>query len=312
MTSIKPTEKLRTRDVIAAAKKNEKFGKIIPHLLLAVTSVTVLATFGIIYTLLKETFIFFQEVKIADFVFGTEWAPFSNADQAFGVLPLITGTLKIAGVALLIAVPFGLACAIFLSEYTSPKIKKYIKPIIELLAGIPTIVYGFFALTVVTPWLQSFIPQLKLFNALSAGIVVGIMILPMIISLSEDALSAVPAAFREGSYALGSTRFETAIKVVFPAAISGIAASIILAASRAVGETMIVSLAGGSTPRFDGDITGSIQTMTAYIVQVSTGDAGYGTTIYYSIYSVGFTLFLFTLLMNWLAHVISKRFREEY
>ena len=163
-----------------------------------------------------------------------------------------------------------------------------------------------------TPWLQSFIPQLKLFNALSAGIVVGIMILPMIISLSEDALSAVPASFREGSYALGSTRFETAIKVVFPAAISGIAASIILAASRAVGETMIVSLAAGSTPVFNMDFTGSIQTMTSYIVQVATGDAGYGTTIYYSIYAVGFMLFLFTFLMNRTALYIKTKFREEY
>lgn len=303
---------MRTRDIIAAAKKKERFGKIVPYILLAVTCLTVLATFGIVYTLLKETITFFTHVKITDFVFGTEWAPFSNSAPAYGVLPLLVGTLKIALIALLVAVPAGLACAIFLSEYASPKIKKIVKPIIELLAGIPTIVYGFFALTFVTPYLQSIIPSLKLFNALSAGIVVGIMILPMIVSLSEDALSAVPASFREGSYALGSTKFETALKVVFPAAISGIAASIILAASRAIGETMIVSLAAGSTPAFNLDLTGSIQTMTAYIVQVATGDAGYGTTIYYSIYAVGFMLFLFTFLMNRAALYIKTKFREEY
>ncbi|BAQ09094.1 phosphate ABC transporter permease [Bacillus sp. OxB-1] len=312
MTAIQPVEKTRTRDLIAAAKKRETFGKLVPHLLLAVTCVTILATFGIVFTLLKETLTFFGQVKVVDFLFGTEWAPFSNAAPAFGVLPLVVGTLKIAGVALLVSVPAGLACALFLSEYASPAVKKFIKPIIELLAGIPTIVYGFFALTFVTPWLQSFIPALKLFNALSAGIVVGIMILPMIVSLSEDALSAVPASFREGAYGLGATKFETAVKVVFPAAISGIAASIILAASRAIGETMIVSLAAGSTPAFDLDLTGSIQTMTSYIVQVATGDAGYGTTIYYSIYAVGFTLFLFTFAMNRIALFIKTKFREEY
>lgn len=312
MSSIQPSEKARTRDIIAAAKKKERFGKLVPYILLAVTSLTVLATFGIVYTLLKETFTFFTHINISDFVFGTEWAPFSNADPSFGVLPLLIGTLKIALIAILIGVPAGLACAIFLSEYASPKVKKIVKPIIELLAGIPTIVYGFFALTFVTPLLQTIIPQLKLFNALSAGIVVGIMILPMIVSLSEDALSSVPASFRDGSYALGSTKFETAIKVVVPAATSGIAASIILATSRAIGETMIVSLAAGSTPAFNLDLTGSIQTMTSYIVQVATGDAGYGTTIYYSIYAVGFMLFLFTFLMNRAALYIKTKFREEY
>lgn len=312
MTAIQPVEKTRTRDLIANSKKKETFGKLVPHLLLAVTCITVLATFGIVFTLLKETFTFFGQVKVTDFLFGTEWAPFSNAAPAYGVLPLVVGTLKIAIVALLVSVPTGLACALFLSEYASPKLKKFIKPVIELLAGIPTIVYGFFALTFVTPWLQSFIPALKLFNALSAGIVVGIMILPMIVSLSEDALSAVPASFRDGSYALGATKFETAVKVVFPAAISGIAASIILASSRAIGETMIVSLAAGSTPAFNWDLTGSIQTMTSYIVQVATGDAGFGTTIYYSIYAVGFTLFLFTFAMNRIALYIKTKFREEY
>lgn len=215
-------------------------------------------------------------------------------------------------IAIGVAVPIGLSVAIYLSEYASDKTRKIMKPILEVLAGVPTIVYGFFALTFVTPILQTLIPSLKLFNALSPGIVVGIMILPSIISLSEDAMNSVPNAIREGALALGATKLEVSLKVVLPAALSGIVASIVLGISRAIGETMIVSLAGGATPTFDFNITGSIQTMTAYIVQVSSGDAGYGTTIYYSMYAVGFTLFIFTLLMNLVAQYISKRFREEY
>jgi len=191
-------------------------------------------------------------------------------------------------------------------------VRRIIKPILEVLGGIPTIVYGFFALTFVTPLLKNFIPSLEIFNALSPGIVMGIMITPTIASLSEDAMSAVPNSIRQGSLALGATKFETAIKVVLPAAASGIIASIVLGISRAIGETMIVSIAGGSTPNLSLDVTRSIQTMTAYIVQVAQGDAGYGTTIYYSIYAVGFTLFLFTLVMNLLATWISRRIREEY
>jgi len=228
------------------------------------------------------------------------------------VLPLILGTFKVTFIAILVAVPFGLGAAIYLSEYASDRTRRIVKPILEVLAGVPTIVYGFFALTFVTPVLQQLIPSLKIFNALSPGIVVGIMILPMIASMSEDAMSSVPNSIREAALGLGSTKFEVAIKIVLPAALSGIVASVVLAVSRAVGETMIVSLAGGSTPIFDFGFTGSIQTMTAYIVQVTTGDAGYGTTIYYSIYAVGFTLFIFTLAMNLLAQYISKRFREEY
>lgn len=210
------------------------------------------------------------------------------------------------------AVPIGLAVAIFLSEYASDRTRRVIKPILEVLAGIPTIVYGFFALTFVTPVLREMIPSLQIFNALSPGIVIGIMITPMIASLSEDAMSSVPKVMKEGAYALGATKLEVAIKIVIPAAVSGIVASIVLAISRAIGETMIVAVAGGSTPNLSFDVTSSIQTMTAYIVQVSQGDAGYGTTIYYSIYAVGFTLFIFTLFMNMLAQFISKRFREEY
>lgn len=297
----------------SSSKKQKRIiEKIIPIILLLIASVSVLTTLGIVFTLIVETGIFFSRVQITDFLFGTEWFPFANTEQLFGILPLIAGTLKVTFIAAVVAVPFGIGAAIYLSEYASDNARRVIKPILEVLAGIPTIVYGFFALTFVTPLLQQIIPDLKIFNALSPGIVVGIMILPMIASLSEDAMSSVPNSIREGALAMGSTKLEVALKVVLPAALSGIVASVVLALSRAIGETMIVSLAGGSTPKFDLNVTDSIQTMTAYIVQVSSGDAGYGTTIYYSIYSVGFTLFLFTLVMNVIAHVISKKFREEY
>ncbi|KGR81558.1 phosphate ABC transporter permease subunit PstC [Lysinibacillus odysseyi] len=299
-----------------AASRNKKSKKIIeklvPVALFLAAALSVLTTFGIIFTLIFETFEFFTRISITDYIFGKEWLPFSGKEPLYGVLPLILGTFKVTMIAVLVAVPFGLGAAIYLSEYASDKARRIIKPILEVLAGVPTIVYGFFALTFVTPLLQEIIPALKIFNALSPGIVVGIMILPMIVSMSEDAMSSVPNSLREGALGLGSTKFEVAVKVVLPAALSGIIASIVLAVSRAIGETMIVSLAGGSTPTFDFGFTNSIQTMTAYIVQVSTGDAGYGTTIYYSIYAVGFTLFIFTLAMNLLAQYISKRFREEY
>ena len=301
---------------LIANSRNHKTKKIVekamPALLFSAALISILTTFGIVFTLIFETFEFFKRVSITDFLFGTQWLPFSGKEPLFGILPLIAGTLKVTFIAVVVAVPFGIASAIYLSEYASEKTRRTVKPILEVLAGVPTIVYGFFALTFVTPLLQAILPELKLFNALSPGIVVGIMILPMITSLSEDAMSSVPNSMREGALALGATKFEVAIKVVLPAALSGIVASVVLAISRAIGETMIVSLAGGSTPKFDFNVTDSIQTMTAYIVQVSTGDAGYGTTIYYSIYSVGFTLFIFTLVMNLIAHYISKRFREVY
>ncbi|OCS88581.1 phosphate ABC transporter permease subunit PstC [Caryophanon tenue] len=297
------------------ASKNKK-GKVLlektmPKLLLLTALISVLTTFGIVFTLIFETYEFFTRIPFMEFITGTQWLPFAG-DAKYGILPLILGTLKITAIAVVVAVPLGLAAAIYLSEYASDSARRIIKPVLEVLAGIPTIVYGFFALTFVTPVLQMVMPDVKIFNALSPGIVVGIMILPMITSLSEDAMTSVPKSIREGALGLGATKFEVAIRVVLPAALSGIVASIVLAISRAIGETMIVSLAGGSTPTFDANITGSIQTMTAYIVQVSTGDAGYGTTIYYSIYAVGFTLFVFTLIMNLLAQYISKRFREEY
>ena len=300
--------------ITASRKKKSKkvVEKLVPIGLFLAAAISVLTTFGIVFTLIFETFEFFTRISITDYLFGTEWLPFSGKEPLYGVLPLILGTFKVTFIAILVAVPFGLGAAIYLSEYASDRVRRIVKPILEVLAGVPTIVYGFFALTFVTPVLQQLIPSLKIFNALSPGIVVGIMILPMIASMSEDAMSSVPNSIREAALGLGSTKFEVAIKIVLPAALSGIVASIVLAVSRAIGETMIVSLAGGSTPKFDAGFTDSIQTMTAYIVQVTTGDAGYGTTIYYSIYAVGFTLFIFTLAMNLLAGYISKRFREEY
>lgn len=294
------------------SKNKLKSEKIVPVFLLLTAIVSVLTTIGIVVTLFVETTTFFSHVSIKEFFTAQKWYPFSETQGSYGILPLISGTLKVALIAAVVAVPIGLAVAIFLSEYASDRTRRVIKPILEVLAGVPTIVYGFFALTFVTPVLREMIPSLQIFNALSPGIVIGIMITPMIASLSEDAMSSVPKVMKEGAYALGATKLEVAIKIVIPAAVSGIVASIVLAISRAIGETMIVAVAGGSTPNLSFDVTSSIQTMTAYIVQVSQGDAGYGTTIYYSIYAVGFTLFIFTLFMNMLAQFISKRFREEY
>lgn len=289
-----------------------KSEKVIPVLLFLMAAVSVLTTIGIVFTLIFETFTFFGKVSIVEFFTATEWYPFSETEASYGIWPLVIGTLKITLIASLFAVPIGLAVALYLSEYASDRTRKIMKPILEVLAGVPTIVYGFFALTFVTPVLREAFPSLEMFNAISPGLVVGIMIIPTIVSLSEDALSSVPAPVRHGALAMGATKWETASKVIFPAALSGILASIVLGISRAIGETMIVSIAAGSTPSAALDLTSSLQTMTSYIVQVTTGDAGYGTTIYYSIYSVGFTLFVFTLAMNLLAQFISKRFREEY
>jgi phosphate transport system permease protein len=286
--------------------------KVMPLVLFLAAAVSVLTTIGIVLTLIFETFLFFDTVSIKEFFTAQKWYPFSESEGSFGILPLISGTLKVTLIAIIVAVPIGLASAIYLSEYASDRSRRIIKPILEVLAGIPTIVYGFFALTFVTPILRAIIPGLEIFNALSPGIVIGIMITPMIASLSEDAMSSVPNSMREGALALGATKFEVAIKVILPAATSGIVASIVLAISRAIGETMIVAVAGGSTPNLEMNVTSSIQTMTAYIVQVSQGDAGYGTTIYYSIYAVGMTLFVFTLVMNLIAQYITRRFREEY
>ncbi|MDZ5783707.1 phosphate ABC transporter permease subunit PstC [Marinococcus luteus] len=285
--------------------------KLMPAVFLLCAIISILTTLGIVFTLLFETVTFFRGVPFADFFASTEWYPFFSEPQ-YGIWPLVNGTLLVAGIAMMVAIPFGLGAAIYLSEYASEKVRKTVKPILEVLAGIPTIVYGFFALTFVTPILRSIIPGLDVFNALSPGIIIGVMIIPMIASLSEDAMSSVPNSIREGAFALGATRMEVTVKVVLPAALSGVIASFVLGISRAIGETMIVSVAGGASPGMGIDPTGAVQTMTAYIVQVVKGDAGFGTPIYYSIYAVGMTLFVFTLAMNLLAHYISRRFREDY
>ncbi|KFE40864.1 phosphate ABC transporter permease subunit PstC [Staphylococcus agnetis] len=290
---------------------SSKSDKIMPIILAAIAAISILTTIGIVVTLLTETITFFTKVPMSKFFLETDWNPFSS-NPKYGIWALILGTLKITAIATIFAVPVGLGAAIYLSEYASKRTKKVIKPILEILAGIPTIVYGFFALTLVTPILRSIFPGISSFNAISPGLVVGVMIIPMIASMSEDAMSSVPNKIREGALGLGSTKLEMIFKVIIPAATSGIMASIVLAISRAIGETMIVSLAAGSSPSFDLDLTHSIQTMTAYIVQVSQGDATNGSDLYYSIYAVGFTLFIFTLIMNFISQWITKRFREEY
>lgn len=297
-------------------KNNNNRGKVfadkaVPIVLLLIASVSVLTTIGILFTLLTETVTFFTRVNPMEFLLSKEWAPFSS-DPKYGIFSLILGTLKVTAVATVFAVPVGLGAALYLSEYASDKSRRIIKPILEILAGIPTIVYGFFALTFVTPILREIFPDLGSFNSISPGLVVGVMIIPMITSMSEDAMSSVPDSIKEGALGLGATKLELVTKVVFPAALSGIIASIVLAISRAIGETMIVSLAAGSTPDSSFSLIGSIQTMTGFIVQVATGDATYGSDIYYSIYAVGFTLFLFTFIMNIISQWITKRFREEY
>nr|WP_142504284.1 phosphate ABC transporter permease subunit PstC [Melghirimyces algeriensis] len=286
---------------------------IIPKLLLLCALVSILTTVGIVLTLVIETASFFQDVPFIEFITGTDWtALFSESQQEFGILPLISGTLLVTMGAAVVAIPLGLFSAIYLSEYAPDRLRRTLKPILEILAGIPTVVYGFFAFTFVTPVLRTFIPEMGVFNALSASVVVGIMIIPMIASLSEDAMSSVPRGIREAAYAMGSTRLEVSLKVVVPAALSGIIASFVLGISRAIGETMIVTIAAGATPKLTLDPTESIQTMTAYMVQAAMGDISYGGTVYKSIYAVGMTLFVFTLIMNLLAQYISRRFKEEY
>ncbi len=281
----------------------------VPVFLKAIASVSIITTVGIVMTLANETMMFFRKVSLYDFFLNKEWLPFFE-EPKFGILPLICGTFLVTIIAMIVAIPIGLGCAIFLSEYAPKAARKLLKPLLELLAGIPTIVYGFFALTIVTPLLQKMIPNLQFFNAISPGIVIGFMMIPTIASLAEDAMGAVAKGVKEASLALGATRFETVKQVIFPAAFSGIMAAILLAASRAIGETMIVVIAGGSTPNLSLNPTHSIQTLTAYIVQVSLGDAPHGTITYYSMYAVGATLLLFTFMMNIISQQIMRRFKE--
>ena len=268
-------------------------------------------TIGIIAVLAVETAAFLREVPITEFLFGTEWTPLFST-PSFGVLPLVAGTALVSLIAMLVALPMGLLSAIYLSEYANSRVRRVLKPVLELLAGVPTVVYGYFALLFVTPLLQQFIPQLATANALSPGIVMGIMILPLVSSLSEDAMRAVPNGLREGSYALGATKMQTSLRVVVPAAFSGITAAFILAVSRAVGETMIVAIAAGQQPNLTWNPTEQVETMTAYIVQVSLGDTPQGTIEYRTIFAVGMLLFIGTFGLNVVSAWLRQRYREEY
>ena len=285
--------------------------RVIEGLLLLSALVSVGTTAGIVAVLAVETFAFLREVPLLDFIAGTEWTPLF-ATQRFGVLPLVLGTVVVSVISLVVAVPAGLLSAIYLSEYAPDRLRRIVKPVLEILAGVPTVVYGYFALTFVTPALQAWWPGLSGFNALSPGLVMGLMILPLVSSLSEDAMRAVPRGLREGAYALGATRMQTAWQVVVPAAFSGITAAVILAASRAIGETMIVAIAAGQQPRLTANPFVPIETMTAYIVQVSLGDTPQGTLEYRTIFAVGMLLFLMTLALNLLSTWLRARFREEY
>ena len=292
---------------IPSVTRGRKLDRLMPLVLLVASMVPILTTFGIVIILAADAWRFFAVVPLSE-VFSTELAPL-RAEPSFGILPLVNGTVLTSLIAMLVAIPVGLGTALYLSEFTSNRVRKIIKPIIEVIAGVPTIVYGYFAYSFVTPLLIKLLPGLGAKNVLSPGLVMGVMIIPIVASLSEDAMNAVQGSLREGAYALGSTRFEVAGKVVMPAAMSGIIASFVLGISRAVGETMIVSIASGSSKRFSFDITQSMQTMTGYIVEFTSGDAASGTTGYYSLYAVGLLLFIFTLVLNMASQAIKRRFR---
>jgi phosphate transport system permease protein len=272
---------------------------------------SVLITAGIVWVLLVESWHFFENVSIVDFLTDTQWTVlFEN--PRYGIMPLVTGTLVTSGVALLVALPLGTIIAIYLSEYANNTVREILKPILELLSAVPTVVFGYFALLLVTPLLQSVLPELPGFNMLSAGLVMGIMIIPYVSSLSEDAMKAVPVHIREGSYAMGATRLQTALRVLVPAAFSGIASAYVLGFSRAVGETMVVTVAAGTQPNLTLNPLEGAATITAYIVQVSLGDLPHGSIAYQSIFAAGLTLMCMTLLFNIAGYLLRKRFREIY
>lgn len=297
--------------VDARQKKLYRYEHLVKLILMLFSAITVLTTIGIVGTLFVDSFHFFEEVSFFEFFTGTTWTPLLEPKH-FGVLPLVAGTSLIALLACALAIPIGLGCAIYMSEYAPRNIRNILKPVLEILAGVPSIVYGYFALTAITPFLRKFIPDLEVFNALSASIALGIMIIPMVASLSEDAMNAVPDAMRKGALALGSTTFEVATKVVVPGALSGIISSFVLAISRAIGETMIVAIAAGATPKLTINPLTSVQTMTGYMVNISLGDVPHGTTMYYTIFAVGLLLFGMTFGLNVLARFVVKRYRREY
>lgn len=298
---------------VSLRRSRPRYGEaVIRVLLIAAAAVSILTTAGIIWSLLVPTIEFFQAVPITDFLFGTQWSPLF-ADPQFGVLPLVSGTLVITGIACLVALPLGLLSAIYLSEYARPRVRRAIKPMLELLAGIPTVIFGFFALEFVTQViLQKIWPGTQIFNALSAGIVMGVMIIPTVASLSEDAMAAVPGGLREGAYALGSTKRQVATKVVVRAALSGIAAAFVLAISRAIGETMIVAIAAGLQPKLSLNVLDGMQTMTSFIAAAGSGDQPTGSIGYKTIFAVGSLLFVMTFVMNMISIRFVRRYREAY
>jgi phosphate transport system permease protein len=285
----------------------------IKALLLLAALISILTTTGIVISLARETVVFFEDVGVGDFLFGADWSPIIKP-QSFGVLPLVSGTLAITAVALVVAIPLGLGSAIYLSEYARPRIRRTVKPILELLAGVPTIVFGYFALTFFTPTiLQDFLGMdISVFNALSAGIIMGFMVVPTIASVAEDAMSAVPASLREGSFGLGANRLQTSLRVVFPAALSGIVASVVLGASRAIGETMIVLVAAGQIAALTADVRDPMYTMTSYIAAIGKGDVATGSTQYKTIFAVGMLLFLITLVVNLISIRFVRKYRQVY
>jgi len=271
--------------------------------------ISILTTLGILYVLISESIDFFREVSLSEFLLDTQWTPLFS-EKHFGILPLLSGTLLTSIIAILVAVPIGLSIAIFLNEYAPKSLRKLLKPVLEVLAAIPTVVYGYFALMVVTPFLQTFIPNLSGFNALSPGIVMGIMIMPMVASLSEDALYAIPYSLREASYGMGATKLQTVFRVLIPSASSGIIVSVILAISRAFGETMIVAIAAGQQPNFTFNPTVPIETITTYIVQVSLGDVVQGSIEYKTIFAAGIVLFVLTFILNNISYYIRKKYQK--
>lgn len=303
---------------IDLSQQHPRYGeRVIKGLLVAAAWLSVAVTIGIVVSLLAPTLAFFTHVGLGEFLTGTEWTggfgnKFAWDDKLWGVLPLVVATLIVTVIALAVAVPLGLGAAIYLSEYASDRVRKVLKPILEVLAGIPTVVYGFLALTVFTPILGRLVQFNTIHNMLSPGIVMGFMIVPTIASLSEDAMSAVPLALRQGSYALGANRMKTTLRVVFPAALSGIVAAIVLGISRAVGETMIVTIAAGSRAQLTFDPREGAQTMTGFIAQVASGDAPQGSPVYYSLFAVGSLLFAITLLINLLSIRLVRKYRQAY
>ena len=298
-------------DRLSRRKTRHLRERVIEFLLFSAAAFSVAVTLGIVYVLVSESYHFFQKVSLWDFLTDTQWTPLFD-DAHYGIMVLLSGTLVSSGVALAVAVPVGTIIAIYLSEFAPFSVREAAKPLLELLSGVPTVVYGYFALLFVTPLLQQLIPGLPGFNLLSAGLVMGIMIIPYVSSVSEDAMRAVPMSMREGSYAMGATRFQTAIRVVTPAALSGITAAYILGISRAVGETMILAVAAGMQPNLTWDPTEPAATITSFIVQVALGDLPHGSIGYQTIFAAGLTLLLMTLMFNVFGHLMTRRFRQVY